>query len=94
MPLALAGLVEIVQASFHQYFVAYRTDPATFAIYAVGCLQIPLVEVATASVLNVMMVRMSEQTWARAATGRRWPSGTTARGSSRSCSRRWSGSWW
>jgi len=60
MPLALAGLVEIVQASFHQYFVAYRTDPATFAIYAVGCLQIPLVEVATASVLNVMMVRMSE----------------------------------
>jgi O-antigen/teichoic acid export membrane protein len=61
MPLALAGLVEILQASFHQYFVAYRTDPATFAIYAVGCLQIPLVEVATASVLNVMMVRMSEQ---------------------------------
>ena len=60
MPLALAGLVEIVQASFHQYFVAYRTDPATFAIYAVGCLQIPLVEIATASVLNVMMVRMSE----------------------------------
>ena len=61
MPLALAGLVEILQVSFHQYFVAYRTDPATFAIYAVGCLQIPLVEVATASVLNVMMVRMSEQ---------------------------------
>ena len=60
MPLALAGLVEIVQASFHQYFVAYRTDPATFAVYAVGCLQIPLVEVATASVLNVMMVRMTE----------------------------------
>src|SRR6185503_13317673 len=29
LPLALAGLVEIVQASFHQYFVAYRTDPAT-----------------------------------------------------------------
>ncbi len=60
MPFALAGLVEIVQTSFHQYFVAYRTDPASFAVYAVGCLQIPLVEVATASVLNVMMVRMSE----------------------------------
>jgi O-antigen/teichoic acid export membrane protein len=60
MPFALAGLVEIAQTSFHQYFVAYRTDPASFAVYAVGCLQIPLVEVATASVLNVMMVRMSE----------------------------------
>jgi O-antigen/teichoic acid export membrane protein len=59
-PLAMAGLVDIVQSNFHQYFVAYRVDAATFAIYAVGCLQVPLVEVAHASVLNVMMVRMSE----------------------------------
>jgi len=61
MPFALAGLVEIAQSNFHQYFVAYHFDAATFAIYAVGCLQIPLVEVATASVLNITMVRMSEE---------------------------------
>lgn len=61
MPFALSGIVEIVQASFHQYYVAYRFDAASFAVYAVGCLQIPLVEVATASMLNVMMVRMSEE---------------------------------
>ncbi len=61
-PFALAGLVEIIQVNVHQYWVAARFDAATFAVYAVGCLQIPLVEVAITSVLNVMMVRMSEET--------------------------------
>jgi O-antigen/teichoic acid export membrane protein len=61
MPFALSGIVEIAQVNLHQYAVAYRFDAATFAIYAVGCLQIPLVELVASTVINVMMVRMSEE---------------------------------
>ncbi len=40
----------------------HRFDAATFAVYPVGCLQIPLRGACgTASVLNVMMVRMAER---------------------------------
>jgi O-antigen/teichoic acid export membrane protein len=59
MPFALAVGVEVLQANLHQYVVAARFDPAIFAIYAVGCLQIPLVEVLTTSSANVMMVAMA-----------------------------------
>ena len=52
--------MEVVQANVHHYVVASRFDPATFAIYAVGCLQIPLVDVMTTSSANVMMVKMAE----------------------------------
>ena len=40
--------------------VATRFDAATFAIYAVGCLQIPLVDLVCTSTGNVMMVQMAE----------------------------------
>ena len=43
LPFALAVGIEVVLINYHQYVVAGRFDAATFAIYAVGCLQIPLV---------------------------------------------------
>jgi O-antigen/teichoic acid export membrane protein len=61
LPFALAVGVEVVQANFHQYIVASRFDAATFAIYAVGCLQIPLVDLICTSTANVMMVKMGEE---------------------------------
>ena len=61
LPFALAGGVEVVQANVHNYVVASRFDAATFAVYAVGCLQIPLVDVLTTSSANVMMVKMAEE---------------------------------
>ena len=60
LPFALAVGVEVVQGNVHHYVVASRFDPATFAIYAVGCLQIPLVDVMATSAANVMMVKMAE----------------------------------
>jgi O-antigen/teichoic acid export membrane protein len=59
LPFAVAVGVEVLQANLHLYVVAARFDPAIFAIYAVGCLQIPLVEVLTTSSANVMMVGMA-----------------------------------
>ena len=53
-------MLEIAQATFHQYAVAYRFDAATFAIYAVGCFQVPLVDFITSSASNVLMVQLSE----------------------------------
>ena len=44
----------------HQWVVATRFDTAAFAIYAVGCLQIPLVDLICTSTANVMMVKMAE----------------------------------
>lgn len=61
VPFGMAGLVAILESNFHQYAVSYHFDPATFAIYSVGCLQIPLVDFVFTPAGNVMMVRMSEK---------------------------------
>ena len=37
-----------------------RFDAATFAIYAIGCLQIPLVDLIVTSTVNVLMVKMAD----------------------------------
>ena len=50
-------------------------DAATFAIYAIGCLQIPLFDLIVTSTVNVMMVKMAED--AERGRARRWRSGTT-----------------
>ena len=61
LPFQLAVLVEALQVNYHQYAVSYYFDAATFAIYAVGCLQLPASELLAAPAANVMMVRMAEE---------------------------------
>ena len=61
LPFGIAVVVEILQSNFHQYAVSYHFDAATFAIYAVGCLQVPLVDFLFTATGNVMMVRMAEE---------------------------------
>jgi len=60
LPFALAVGIEVVQVNYHQWVVAATFDAATFAIYAVGCLQIPLIDLVYTSTSNVMMVKMAE----------------------------------
>jgi O-antigen/teichoic acid export membrane protein len=59
-PFAAAVVVHIMQQYLHQYAVASRVDATLFAVYAVGCMQIPLVDILSTSVSSVMMVRMTE----------------------------------
>lgn len=59
LPFALAVGIEILHINWHQYAVAARFDAAAFAIYAVGCLQVPVVDLIVASSCNVMMVEMA-----------------------------------
>ena len=61
LPFELAILIDTLQLNFHQYAVSYHFDVATFAIYSVGCLQIPASEFLAGPAANVMMVRMTEE---------------------------------
>jgi O-antigen/teichoic acid export membrane protein len=61
LPFGAAVLIEAIQGNLHQYVVSARFDTATFALYAVGCLQIPFVDFVAGPAGNVMMVRMSER---------------------------------
>jgi O-antigen/teichoic acid export membrane protein len=61
LPFGLAGLIEIVQMNFHLYVVSWYFDAATFAVYAVGCLQLPITDFLMTSTSNVMMVQMREK---------------------------------
>jgi O-antigen/teichoic acid export membrane protein len=61
LPFAAAVVVEVAQLNLHQYAVAAWFDSATFAIYSVGCLQVPLVDLLATSAGNVMMVSMADQ---------------------------------
>lgn len=60
-PFQLYVLTHVVQETLPQFAVSYYFDAATFAIYAVGCLQIPLVDLVATSMGSVMMVRMGEE---------------------------------
>ncbi len=61
VPFGIAGLIEVVQVNYHLYVVSFYFDAAIFAIYAVGCLQIPLSDFLMTSTCNVMMVNMQER---------------------------------
>jgi O-antigen/teichoic acid export membrane protein len=53
-------VLHIIQQNYHQYAVSWHFDAATFAVYTVGCLQIPLVDFMATPASNVMMVQMGE----------------------------------
>lgn len=59
MPFAAATLLEIPQKTFHQYAVGWAVSPAQFAIYMVGCFQIPIINLLYAPISDIVMVRLS-----------------------------------
>jgi O-antigen/teichoic acid export membrane protein len=61
LPFALFVGVDMLSSSLPQYVIAHRFDAATFALFAVGCLQVPLVDYVITSASSVMMVRMGEE---------------------------------
>lgn len=63
LPFGVGGIAAIVQIDMHNYFVSYHFNPATFAVYAVGCFQIPLLQMLAgsfASVLNPELAKHKE----------------------------------
>ncbi|MBI2572021.1 MAG: oligosaccharide flippase family protein [Candidatus Schekmanbacteria bacterium] len=60
IPFQLAIIVDTLIVNLHQYAVAYQFSAAVFAVYSVGCLQVPLVDFLAQSGGNVLMVGMSK----------------------------------
>jgi O-antigen/teichoic acid export membrane protein len=60
IPFAGAVLLATAQMQLAQYFVAAMTDVATFAVYAVGVLQMPLTDMLYTPIAEVMMVRLAQ----------------------------------
>jgi O-antigen/teichoic acid export membrane protein len=60
IPFGVAVVVETAQGYLHQFYVAGVSNPATFAIYAVGCLQVPVAHIVYSAIADVALVRATE----------------------------------
>ena len=60
LPFALAVVLATAQLKLHELVVSHTFDAATYAVYAVGCLQIPFIDFVATPASDVMMVRMAE----------------------------------
>jgi len=59
LPFGVAGLLFTLQTDLPNYFVSNQFDAATFAIYAIGCFNIPLVGMLSESVGAVMIPQVA-----------------------------------
>lgn len=60
IPFGLSVLLYVLQTDIHNYFVSHSFSAAEFAIYSVGCFQLPLVAMLWESVGAVMIPKMSQ----------------------------------
>lgn len=60
LPFGAAMALSIPQQYAHQYAVSGVVSPELFAIYAVGCFQLPLVDLLYTPTSEVLMVRLGE----------------------------------
>ena len=58
LPFGGAALLMIPQQSFHQYAVSAFAGPALYAIYAVGSMQLPIVELLYTPISDLMILRI------------------------------------
>lgn len=59
LPFGFSGLLWTLQTDVHNYFVGYRFTSAEFAIYAIGCFQLPLIGMLGESVASVLIPHVS-----------------------------------
>jgi O-antigen/teichoic acid export membrane protein len=59
LPFSLSSLLWAVQGDLHNYFVSHGFGPEKFAIYKVGCFDLPLIAILAESVNAVMIPRIS-----------------------------------
>jgi O-antigen/teichoic acid export membrane protein len=59
VPIGLGNVSWMIQGKLHSYFVSFLFNPAMFAIYSIGCFKLPILNIITASVANVMVPAIS-----------------------------------
>lgn len=60
LPFGISVLLYVGQTDIHNYFVSHSFSAAEFAIYSVGCFQLPLITLLYESIGAVMIPRMSQ----------------------------------
>lgn len=60
LPLGYAALIWGFQNDLHSYFVSHQFGAAAFAIYSVGCFQVPLLGMLNEAAASVLIGRVSE----------------------------------
>jgi O-antigen/teichoic acid export membrane protein len=60
LPFGLAFAIIIPQQQFHLYFVSANVSAAAFAIYSVGCFQLPLVDMLYTPVSEILQLGIAE----------------------------------
>jgi O-antigen/teichoic acid export membrane protein len=60
VPLGFSGVLAIVQRDIHQFYVSVTFGSAAYAVYAIGCFQLPLIGLIRDSVASVVISRTSE----------------------------------
>lgn len=60
VPFGLSVMLYVGQTDIHNYFVSHSFSAAEFAIYSVGCFQLPLITLLYESVGSVMIPKMSQ----------------------------------
>lgn len=60
VPFGLAGTVVTVLSSVDRFYVSRLFDSAAFAVYSVGCFQLPIVTIVFTSATSVILGRMAE----------------------------------
>jgi O-antigen/teichoic acid export membrane protein len=61
LPFGIGGLAYATQGDLHNYFVAHYFEPAQFAIYAVGCFELPLLGMLLDSVISVLLPEVARR---------------------------------
>jgi len=60
LPFGLASVIFRTLGELDNYFVSHRFGPAVYAIYAVGCFELPLLGLLSESISSVTIPRVSE----------------------------------
>jgi O-antigen/teichoic acid export membrane protein len=59
LPLGAYGMIYVIRRDLDNYFVSALYNPAQYAIYAIGWLEVPLISLFLESVMAVLVVRVS-----------------------------------
>ena len=60
LPFGAAMLLSVPQGYFHQFLVSARLDAASFAVYSVGLLQLPVIDLLYTPTTEMLMIRIAE----------------------------------
>lgn len=59
LPFGIGSIVYVIQFDLHNYFVSAHFTPAQFAIYSIGCFQLPILQVMIDGMETVLLPEIS-----------------------------------